>query len=486
MHALLQVTLSAPRNLAVAALAFTVAYVPTPTPTPGPGPTSTPLPILTPTRTPTPGLTLIPTSTPTIGAPTSTPTSGGPTATPTPGPSATPIGPALTWTPTRTPTRPVPSSTPTRTPSATPIITSTPRAIPVSIHSIHMMDATTGWAEGYVGTGDETRILRTTDGGATWRDVGPALPDRFGTQAFFMDAQSAWVWNSTEGDAWRTQDGGVSWVQVSHIGWSPDIWFNDSQHGWKLEATVWGLSFIHFDIESFATTQDGGQTWEERNPPPSWGYAYMAYPNAQTAWAIRAGYAKTWGGTFLSAPFRVESTSNGGRTWVSRTMPLPPGAEVAHDFEQGPYLNEGECDLLSPAYSSIAIWKLAVSCDGRGWMYTTANQGKTWIISALPVGGKAVELQFLNPRFGWLLTRDQLDNSQSHLYQTTNGGQSWTLLKRTGWTGAQFDFLDAQIGWAVASSCPELRCYWYEYVTAVVKTIDGGRTWQLVEPRLAQ
>ena len=424
------------RNLAMVALAATVAYIPTPTP-----------------------------------GPSATPTRSVPTSTPTPGHSATP-------------TPLVPTSTPTRTPTGGPIFTSTPRPDPVSLYSMQMVDATIGWAEGDVGAGDKTLILRTTDGGATWRDVGPALPDRFGTQAFFLDAQLAWVWNSSEGDAWRTQDGGQSWERVSRIGWSPDIWFNDSQHGWKMEATVWGLSFIHFDIDSFATTSDGGQTWEETNPPPGSGYAFMAYPNAMAAWGIRAGYAKTWGGTFLSTPIRVVSTSDGGRTWVSRTMPLPAGVEVAHDFEQGPYLNEGECNLVSPVYSSTAIWKLAVTCDDHGWMYTTANQGKTWIISALPAGGEAVELQFINPRMGWLLTRDKLDRSQSHLYQTTNGGQSWMLLKRTGWTDAQFDFLDDQTGWSVSSSCPEVFCYWYEYVTALVKTTDGGQTWQALEPRL--
>jgi photosystem II stability/assembly factor-like uncharacterized protein len=45
--------------------------------------------------------------------------------------------------------------------------------------------------------------------------------------------------------------------------------------------------------------------------------------------------------------------------------------------------------------------------------------------------------------------------------------------------------VDEQIGWAVASSCPEEFCYWYEYVTALVKTTDGGQTWRMIEPQLA-
>ena len=40
------------------------------------------------------------------------------------------------------------------------------------------------------------------------------------------------------------------------------------------------------------------------------------------------------------------------------------------------------------------------------------------------------------------------------------------------WEG-QFSFVDAMAGWAVARSVDE---------SALVRTLDGGRTWELLEP----
>ena len=424
-----------PAALVVVALAA-CAPAPTPAPTrpPSAQPTRTALPVATPAPQQTSGPILIPTPTPTLPAPTSTSAASSTLAT---------------------------------------------------ITYIKMIDLMTGWAEGEVGTDGEIHILRTSDGGATWRDVSPVLVDRFGQDAFFLDALLAWVWNADLGESWRTQDGGQSWTPVENVGWTHTIWFNDSQHGWRLNAESWGLSFVQFDIVSFATTQDGGQTWGETNPPPGGGPAFMAYPDAQTAWAIRAGFAKTIEGVpNLGIPFSIHTTFDGGRTWKSQTMPLPDESFPAEIDVGGPYLGGvGNCDFVSPVYSSTAIWKLALTCEDLSWLYTTTNQGKTWIISPMPAGLEA-DIQFINPTTGWLALRDPLSHSQGHLYQTTNGGQSWTLLKRTGWTGVQLDFLDAQTGWAVACS-DAWYCYQDDARHALVKTTDGGQTWQIIEPQLA-
>ncbi len=346
-----------------------------------------------------------------------------------------------------------------------------------------MMDATTGWAE--AGTLGGTDILRTTDAGATWRQAGPGLPglNRDGAfydrpQPFFLDAQSAWVLKS--GILWRTHDGGQSWTTVGQKGETinPEIWFNDSRHGWKLEAEYWGLSFVQMDIVSFSTTQDGGQTWTNANPPPGGGPIYLAYAAAQLAWGVRAAIAKSIEGfPNLAVPFHLVRSADGGQTWTSQEMPLPPATEVATDFSGASMLDAGNCDFYSPVYSSVTVWKLALACERGAWLYTTVNQGKTWIISPLPQGEVAA-IQFISPTQGWLLGGDKVARSQRQLYQTKDGGQTWTLLKRTGWADAQLDFIDAQTGWAVASACADAECTPSHYVTALVRTTDGGITWQ--------
>ena len=370
-----------------------------------------------------------------------------------------------------------------------------------------MIDAAKGWAKGVVEDNGPTIILRTTDGGETWKDVSPAPLKGIGDDipAYFLDSDSAWVWHWSQVGLLRTTDGGQSWEGVGDIGRTPavnavSIEFADRQHGWKLLGSVYGLSYVNFDVISFATTQDGGETWLETSPLPGYSeYTLAAFPSGSMAWAIRAHTANSdYGESNLDLPMYVHSTSDGGQSWVSYALPLPAGTTSLQDYYGTPYLAEvGRCEFILPAYSSTSVWKFALSCEEEGWkkglspdhayhgwLYTTATQGKTWIINPLPPGGEPMEIQFVDPKVGWLFLRDPLDDAQGRLFQTKNGGESWSQVKGTGWTDVQLDFLDAQTGWAVASACSDERCDSYPYITQLVKTTDGGQTWQAIEPQL--
>ena len=412
-----------------------------------------------------------------------------PPVAPTPSAAPTDTAPPITTTirtstpwVTSTQTPLVPTRTPFRSASITPISSPTHADtpfVPFTFKSIQMMDLETGWAVADIGSEESTHILRTADGGATWQDVSPADNDMAGS--FFLDSQFAWAWSW--GPVWRTQDGGASWTPMGEYGLQPDLGFVDSQHGWKLNAESWGLSFVQFDIVSFSITQDGGMTWQELDPPPDRGSAFMAYPSAQSAWAVRAGFAKTIEGVpNLGIPFHIQRTLDGGVTWITQEMPLPPDSfRIVRPYE-GTYLGGfGNCDFVSPVYSSTAIWKLALTCEDHSWMYTSATQGKTWIISDMPAGLGA-DIDFIDASTGWVLIGDPYESPEGHFYQTTDGGQSWTLLKRTGWTDAHLSFADAQTGWAVA--CTEGYCYQRDTQQALITTIDGGQTWQVIEPQL--
>lgn len=362
-----------------------------------------------------------------------------------------------------------------------------------------------GWAVAQLQPEAAKRVLRTTDGGATWGDVSPAPLPGSGDDipAYFLDSGSAWVWHSSQVGLWRTTDGGESWESVGDVGWTPSVneigvGFADNEHGWKLLGSVTGMSYRGFHIESFATTQDGGETWQETSPPPGDpDYVYAAFPSGTKAWMIRVRTASSdYGESNLDLPIYVHSTSDGGGSWVSYAVPLPPGT-TSVKYGSGSYLGGvGRCKFISPAYSSTSVWKMALSCEEEGWrgltpeheyhgwLYTTATRGKTWIISALPPGGEPMDIQFVDSKVGWLYLRDPLDDSQGRLYQTTNGGESWSQVKSSGWTDVRLDFLDSEIGWAVATRCANEACARDELLRALVKTGDGGRTWQLVQPAL--
>jgi photosystem II stability/assembly factor-like uncharacterized protein len=350
---------------------------------------------------------------------------------------------------------------------------SSPPASEVSITFIQMIDAKTGWATGRVE--DTDRILRTTDGGLTWREVGP--PECGARRLTPVDARLAW----TGGDHMcLTADGGETWTGVDPPG--RYNWFNDDRRGWSLVAEPWGLTFRQLDIYSFSTTDDGGVTWVETNPPPGQGPAYLAYPDAQTAWALRPGFARTMEGMpNLDTLIYLDTTFDRGRTWTERQVPLPPEAEIFDWEGMGRYLGGvGNCEFSSPVFSSLSLWKFALTCEEASWMYTSVNQGKTWNISSMPAGVFDTAIDFDGPRLGWLHVRDW-ENGAGRLYQTADGGETWALIKRTGWVGVVLSFVDAQTGWAVACSG---SCSSDDSSIVLVRTSDGGRSWETIEPQL--
>jgi photosystem II stability/assembly factor-like uncharacterized protein len=62
------------------------------------------------------------------------------------------------------------------------------------------------------------------------------------------------------------------------------------------------------------------------------------------------------------------------------------------------------------------------------------------------------------------------------LQHTLDGGVTWQTIARLPWTGASFQFLDPQTGWALVS---------LPWGGALVKTTDGGLTWETINPMLA-
>ena len=148
------------------------------------------------------------------------------------------------------------------------------------------------------------------------------------------------------------------------------------------------------------------------------------------------------------------------------------------------YLDAGNCEFDSPVYSSTTVWIMALTCEEGAWQYTSTDQGKTWTVIPQP-HAQVTDVQFIDSGLGWSLRREETNLYQSNLYQTTNGGQTWTLLAHLDWANAELAFLDEQIGWAAVRICDPADCNPYLAPNALAKTIDGGKTWQIIDPLLS-
>lgn len=364
---------------------------------------------------------------------------------------------------------------------------------PITVTALEMVSATAGWAVAESDADADSHLLTTRDGGATWRDATPPQP-RDATLALgagltfaALDARTAWAtfYDKTAGPlsvtpfVWRTTDGGQTWRASAPLDvtdaefYSPsDLVFVDANSGWLLVHV--GAGMMH-DYVMLFVTRDAGLSWERVVDPfdttenslwQSCGKTGVDFADAQTGWVTG-----DCGGVQPGAPYLFKTT-DGGRTWAP--VELPPPADQLDLYQ----IDTNACGTQAPLYLKGADIVLAVTCQdynsgqALAFLYRSADGGATWAVERL--AGGFTTAAFLDPETGWILTASP-DLTESTLAQTVDGGQNLTDVKQLSWTGP-LDFVDAQTGWAVAQA-GEAR--------ALVKTTDGGRTWQVITPQVA-
>ncbi len=356
-------------------------------------------------------------------------------------------------------------------PGQTSTASPTPPPAP-ALQAIQMIDTTTGWAV----TAANHRVLRTTDGGMSWRDVTP--PYSRSTQAMgvvedVLTASLAWVAVAPTNGAppiqvFRTTDGGQTWpmslVQSDNVG---KITFINAYDGWLLAGIEAAAGPKAVDV--FRTT-DGGTTWTRVSTasptstspgalPP--GAAWMTFLDASTGWAT--------GSSPVSQFVWLYVTHDGGSTWHHQT--LPPPAQVQGDLFTGPITFFNSQDGVLPTCFSAGA-------DIYTDIYVTHDGGTTWnSTSLLPFSRCAVVAfggvsDFIDSTHGWVL-----DNAftpaatTTSLYMTSDGGAHWRkLLTSTNFHDIQaLDFVSDTVGWVIGAVTSE--------ASFLLKTKDGGRTW---------
>lgn len=413
----------------------------------------------------------------------------------------TPVVLPDTWTPEPTNfTSPTPSPTPTQPPPFSPSPSSgghsgltptaePPAAVPpltsgeeVTIISIRMFTPNQGWA---VGTQGPTipRILITNDGAQSWQDRTP--PIEFSSNPFLMsqtpavyfwDQNTAWVLYEQEIIAdepdqhhiWHTSDGGVNWsasdplpYQIELYSGTPaQFFFIGPQQGWFLSHSI--MTHMH-DYSSLFRTLDGGQTWHLVNQPgdsmiEALANTEIAFSNEKAGWMLKDSL-----GGF--EPF-LEVTLNGGIRWQQVDLPAPDGSWFNLDrrcigsdpvfFPDG----EGRFLLNCAAFDEdLGTYDLETAAS---YIYSSDNMGSVWQIKQLP--SSVNQLVFHDGQIGHALGSDH--------YITRDGGASWNLVKSVSWTG-DFSFISPLEIWAVARDGDEI---------ALVHSVDGGDTYQLIQP----
>lgn len=343
------------------------------------------------------------------------------------------------------------------------IVTPLPSLAPVvapSIAYVHMLDRQEGWAL------SEDNVLRTEDGGELWRDVTPlGLSRGFGLSAALtvLDTDHAWLLIPLEypasGMLYRTTDGGRNWTSVPVPFSGGDLEFLDPRQGWILADLGAGAGSQAVAI--FRTT-DGGLTWTQtyvNDPTFSGASDTLPLSGMKSGLGLR-DFEHAWVGVNMpvEGEMYLYNSSDGGRTWVQQSVPLPVGSESAQVMINQPrffnaregvfyavlYANEptsvfyrtqdgGQTWVATSSLAERGLYAVASPRDFWIWdggpqLHVSHDGGLTWESQTTNVDLRDVlaSFQFVDADYGWALTINE--NGQRGLYRTTDGGAHWTAL----------------------------------------------------------
>jgi photosystem II stability/assembly factor-like uncharacterized protein len=174
------------------------------------------------------------------------------------------------------------------------------------LHAVYFLDERKGWAVGGKGA-----LLSTEDGGETWRVNKRPTEDAL-RDVYFSDELQGWlvcersIYDLKEKDEprtylLRTADGGATWKLVNVIGKDVDArlvraLFTNDGRGWAFG-----------EEGALYTTRDGGANWERQRVPTRNLLLGGWFLNSEQGWLVGAG------ATLLQ-------TIDGGETWHAGTL----------------------------------------------------------------------------------------------------------------------------------------------------------------------
>jgi len=340
-----------------------------------------------------------------------------------------------------------------------------------ALKSIHMIDSLTGWA--VTDQPAASALLRTTDGGAQWKDVTPLT--RSGQQIVVghisvLTSSIAWVSRKMGPSAgttqvFRTVDSGRTWRNEAIMTHDvSSIHFINLHSGWLLSEEE-----AHMGREAVGIYRsiDSGETWVKisgtSQEDESSGLPYdgdkegIVFLNPTTGWITGIVLGSDW--------LYLYVTHDGGLTWRDQSIPLPPQLK--------PHWRTA---TLPPAFFTTQDGVLPVSYSikdesykdvaGGVVFFITHDGGTTWAYTT-PVSitlGNGFSTSFADIDHGWVM-------DGTALYATSDGGRQWKkIAPGPPFTDVnQLDFVSPYVGWAVTEVPPFL-----------LKTVNGGHTWAAV------
>ncbi len=241
----------------------------------------------------------------------------------------------------------------------------------VDLYAVSMATESKAWAVGAKGT-----ILKTEDGGATWKSQDAGLTEDLYAVSF-VDGKHGWV-GGVKGLVYATKDGGKTWTKSTT----------------NITGSIRGLQFINDELGfavgdnfTFLSTRDAGKTWQARSGSSSIHLYGLSFRDKDTGYIVGSdGF--------------IAVTQDGG---INITTAVT-GTNV--HFRAVHYV--GQVDGWAVGEKSI--------------IRSTNNRGSGWVPLKLPETVNFLGVHFLTQQMGWLI------GSKGTILRTKDRGKSWLKL----------------------------------------------------------
>jgi photosystem II stability/assembly factor-like uncharacterized protein len=234
-----------------------------------------------------------------------------------------------------------------------------------------------------------------------------------------VNARVAWA-SGSGSTVLRTEDGGASWKKLTVTSDKLDFRDIDAID----EKTTYVLSIGNGDASRIYKTTDAGAKWnlQFRNDDPK------AFLDAMSFWDADHGLVI---GDSVDRQFYILMTSDGGRHWTR----IPPNTLPPAQENEGAFAASGTNIAV---YGHNHAW-IGLGAAARGRVLRTTDGGRSWKVFDTPVkSGQSsgiFSICFRDARHGVIVGGDyQKEHEASdNLAVTSDGGRTWKLV--TGLTG---------------------------------------------------
>jgi photosystem II stability/assembly factor-like uncharacterized protein len=326
-------------------------------------------------------------------------------------------------------------------------------------------------------TGSISGVLKSTDGGVTWKESDQGLVRPYYARVFDLavhPTQTSTIYAATSEGLWRSTDAAATWAHVeSGIG-------NDYLESLAIDSA--GTVVAGAIGEIWRSTD--GNTWQEAKSAVDIG--------GDTVSALVAVPGRP-GAFFAGLPNHVLRSTDGGASWSTiddrfewitfRSLAMDPAATLyAGTSHRGVIKTSDEGKSWTPAtagYSTLEIWSILVDpsspktiylASSQGGVYKSTDGGAHWEVTSEGLTSRAVKSLAMDPANPAHL----IAGTRKGIQRSTDGGKSWKPV------------LTSTLGMEVETVrfIPGSKRVYARDDDNVFRSDDGGATWTEMKPAL--